>query len=209
MDEIELIQIARQEKGEASMEAFNQIVLKYQDLLYNQAQWLVKDADLAADMTQAALIQAFQRFHTFRGGSLRSWLVRILINTSLDELRRQKAHPHQPLFPENEEGEENENPEWIVDPEQGSEQAFEQMELRAQIQARLQALPEEYREVIILIDLQEFDYAEAAAVLGIPLGTVKSRLGRARQRMRDGLLSLQTPKSSIIGTVWGNDLAGG
>ena len=102
MDEASLIQAARQ----GDLDAFNRLVLAYQDRLYTQAYRLLGEAEAAEDATQEAFISAYRNIHTYRGGSFRGWLLRIVTNACYDELRRRKRRPTQPLEPLDEEDEE-------------------------------------------------------------------------------------------------------
>jgi RNA polymerase sigma-70 factor (ECF subfamily) len=98
------------------LEAFNQLVLHYQSLAYNYAYALLGDAAQAEDATQESFIKAFQGMNAFRGGSFRSWLLKIVTNSAYDMLRRSHRHPTQPLIPEDENGEEIESAAWLADP---------------------------------------------------------------------------------------------
>jgi len=184
-DEVTLVKQAM--KGD--LDAFNQIVLTYQDMAYNHALGVLGDPALAEDATQESFIKAFQAIHAFRGGSLRGWLLKIVTNSAYDMIRRSRRHPVQPLFPEDENGEEVESPVWLVDPESSVQASVEQNELSREIYKAIDSLPEVYRSVLTLIDLHELDYVETAQALNIPLGTVKSRLVRARLQMKEKLLS--------------------
>jgi RNA polymerase sigma-70 factor (ECF subfamily) len=104
-------------------------------------------------------------------------------------MRRNHKHPSQPLFPEDENGEEVESAAWLADPHQSVQDAVEQKELSTELSRLLDRLPAAYREVILLVDVHELDYAEAAQVLDVPIGTVKSRLARARLQMQKKLQS--------------------
>lgn len=173
--------------AKGSLEAFNQLVLLYQDLAYNFACSLIDDPTAAEDNTQESFIKAFQNIHTFRGGSFRAWLLRIVKNTTYDSLRRSKHLPTQPLFPEDEHGEEFDTPTWLVDPSASVEEAVEQNEVAKRLYQLLDEIPEKYRRVLTLVDLYELDYWEVAEILNVPLGTIKSRLARARLQMREKL----------------------
>jgi RNA polymerase sigma-70 factor, ECF subfamily len=183
MEEQELIQAAV--KGD--IEAFNQLVLKYQDMVYNQAFWLMKEQEAAEDMAQDAFIRAYQSLSSYRGGSFRSWLARIVTNLCLDELRRLKRRPTVPLVPADPEGEEIDSPYWMADPKMNVEEAVENMELDSTLRRLVEELPLEYRTALVMVDILEFDYAEAAQSMGVPIGTLKSRLVRARLRLRNKL----------------------
>jgi RNA polymerase sigma-70 factor (ECF subfamily) len=92
-----------------------------------------------------------------------------------------------PLEPENDAGEEIESPYWIADPSESPEESSERVELGRAIQSCIDELPPEFRAVVVLVDVQGLDYAEVSLTIGKPLGTVKSRLARARNRLRDCL----------------------
>lgn len=186
MDEHELIQAACR----GDLNSFNRLVLAYQDLVYNQAYRMLGEADAAEDATQEAFISAFQHIKTFRGGSLRAWLLRIVTNITYDELRRRKRQPTTSLEPFDKDGDEIESPSWIADTAATPEEVAERMELQQAIQRCIDQLPAEFKAVVILVDVQGMDYFEAAEVLKKPLGTIKSRLARARMRLRECLQSV-------------------
>lgn len=188
-----LIQSARL----GNIEAFNQLVLIYQDLVYNQAFRMLGEADSAGDAVQDAFINAYLKLHTFRGGSFKVWLLRIVTNLCYDELRRRKRRQFLPLEPENSDGEEIESPYWLTDSGATPEQITEHGELRKALQDCLDRLSANSRAVVVLIDIQELNYAEAAEVLGISIGTVKSRLARARERLRASLTE-RHPENSLV-----------
>ena len=168
-------------------EAYNRLVITYQDLAFNHARALLGDPDVAEDATQESFIKAFQNIKSFRGGSFRSWLLRIVTNSAYDILRKSNRHPSQPLFPQDENGEEIESATWLVDPNVSVQGTVERHEEAKHLYKLLDELPEVYRSVITLIDLYDFDYMEAAKALKIPIGTVKSRLARARLQMQEKL----------------------
>lgn len=181
MNEAELIQAAR--KGD--LDSFNHLVLLYQDMVYNQAYRVMGERDVAEDATQDAFISAYRKLGSYRGGSFKAWLLRIVTNACYDELRRRQRRPTTPLMPLDDNLEEIESPPWLTDPGETPEQAVERSELNRAIQECLDRLPIEFKVVVVLVDIQGMDYAEAARVIGKPLGTVKSRLARARLRIRD------------------------
>ena len=118
----------------------------------------------------------------------RGWLLKIVTNSAYDILRRSSHHPTQSLFPADKHGEEVESPAWLADPTPSVQETVEQNELAKDIYKSLDELPEVYRSAITLIDLYELDYREAARILNVPLGTVKSRLARARLQMTQKLM---------------------
>ena len=179
------------------LDAFNQLVLKHQDAAYHHALAMLNDDWLAEEVVQESLIKAFQNIRRFRGGSFRAWLMRIVTNTAYDWLRQSARRPSQPLFPKDEHGEEMETPYWIADPNTLVEDVVEQIEDARFIQRKLDELQDIYRDIITLIDIQGFDYLEAAQALKVPVGTVKSRLARARLQMKEKLTSKLERKSPV------------
>jgi RNA polymerase sigma-70 factor (ECF subfamily) len=183
MDEAALIRSAVQ----GDLDSFNRLVLAYQDLVYNQAYRMMGETDAAADAAQEAFISAFRNLKNFRGGSFKAWLLRIVTNACYDELRRRQRRPTTPLEPVDAEEEEIESPRWLTDPGESPEEATVRAELNEAIQSCLEGLPMDFREAVVLVDVQGLDYEEAASAMGRPVGTVKSRLARARLRLRDCL----------------------
>ena len=183
MDEAGLIQDAQQ----GDLDAFNRLILAYQDRVYNQAFRVLGEYQSADDATQEAFISAYKNIRSFRGGSFRAWLLRIVTNACYDELRRKKRRPTTPLEPVDDEGDEIESPHWLADPGELPEDNVARSELANAIQACLDQLTEDFRVVVVLVDVQGLDYLEASEVIGKPLGTIKSRLARARNRMKDCL----------------------
>ncbi len=169
------------------LDSFNHLVLTHQDSLFNVALRILGNHELADDATQEAFCSAYRSMHHFRGGSLRAWLMRIVTNACYDELRRQKRHPMVALEPANDDGEEIETPPWLADPGLLPEDQFEAAELERAIQRCLNALPIDFRTMVVLVDVLGMNYREAASVVRVPLGTVKSRLARARLRLRESL----------------------
>jgi RNA polymerase sigma-70 factor (ECF subfamily) len=185
-DESNLVGMA----ARGDLEAFNQLVLHYQSMAYNYAYALLGDSAGAKDATQESFIKAFQGLNGFRGGSFRSWLLKIVTNSAYDMLRRSHRHPTQPLISEDENGEEIESAAWLADPGASVEMIVEQNELSGDVSKVLDNLPDVFRSALTLVDLYELDYVEAAAVLQIPIGTLKSRLARGRLQMKNRLKSI-------------------
>jgi RNA polymerase sigma-70 factor (ECF subfamily) len=183
MDEPTLIRDAQH----GDLEAFNQLVLIFQDAIFNTALRILGDEDLAADASQDAFLSAFRAINSYRGGSFRAWLLRTVTNACYDELRRKKRRPTTPLEPDSEDGEEVESPRWLADPSASPEEQLEKDELEHAIQHCLDGLPVEFRTVVVLADIQGLDYSEVAKAARVPLGTIKSRLARARLRLRECL----------------------
>lgn len=171
------------------LEAFNRLVLDHQDLVYNLAYWILGDPQDASDATQEAFILAYRNLSTYRGNSFRAWILRIVTNVCYDELRRRRRHPTIPLVPCGQSGEEIESPYWISDQCVLPKELSLRGELREVIQGCLDQLPLEYRTIVVLVDVLGLEYSEAAEIINRPMGTVKSRLGRARVQLRDMLLT--------------------
>ncbi|MDL1910344.1 sigma-70 family RNA polymerase sigma factor [Chloroflexi bacterium CFX6] len=169
------------------VDAFNVLVLNYQDMLYRIALRIVHDECIAEDAVQEAMIHAFRHIRSFRGGNFKSWLARVTVNASYDELRRGKRHLAMPLEQFTSEGEEIESPEWMRDSGPGPEERAESSELRRALHGCIKALAPDYRLMVILVDMEGMSYDEAAQVVRVPVGTVKSRLARARMQIRKSL----------------------
>jgi len=188
--------------GEAKngdLNAFNQLVLSYQNLVYHHIFSIVRDEQLADDIVQISFIKAYQGLSHYRNGSFRAWLLRIATNSCYDELRRQKRQQTLPLNPLNVEEEENESPEWLLDNSASVEQRIEQSELGDWLKKHLDRIPEEFRNTMILVDVLGLDYTEASQALSIPMGTVKSRLARGRMRMHEHLKA--SPEYAFLSPV--------
>ena len=194
MNEQALIQDAQQ----GDLDAFNTLILHYQDSVFNTALRILGDDDLAADVTQDAFISAFKGINSFRGGSFKAWLMRTVTNACYDELRRQKRRPTTPLEPDTEDGEEMDSPRWMADPGMTPDQKAEADELEHAIQHCLNNLPMEFKTVVVMADLQGMDYSEVATAVHVPLGTIKSRLARARLRLRECLQGFEELLPSVF-----------
>ena len=181
--ELRLIKFAQR----GDVEAFNLLALKYQDMLFRVSLRITNDACAAEDATQNALIQAFQNIQSFRGGSFKSWLARVAVNASYDELRRMRRHTSQPLEQYNQDGEEIESPVWMMDFSARPDELSENNELQSALQRCIRSLVPDYRLIVILVDIEGMSYEEASRVARVPVGTVKSRLARARMQLRSAL----------------------
>lgn len=177
--------IAAAQRGH--LPAFNQIILHYQGLAFNVAYRILDDSDTASDATQDGFIKAYQRLNQYRGGSFKAWLLRIITNTCYDALRAQKRRPTSSL--ESEEDEDADHDVRWLDPAERPDAYVVRQELAEVIQAAIQKLPPDQRMTLILSDIEGLDYQEIADATNTALGTVKSRLSRARARLRDLLSS--------------------
>lgn len=183
----ELVLITRAKRG--NLNAFNDLVLMYQDAVYNTAFRIVGDGAIADDIAQTAFISAWQKFDTFHGEIFRPWILRITINAAYDELRRirrQRTIPLEPTAPDDD-NETIEDAAWMADGSDGPGRVTERKDAIAAISDCLNQMPTDYRSVLTLIDVQELGYQEVSEILGTPLGTIKSRLFRARAKIRDCL----------------------
>ena len=168
-----------------NLEAFNALVLKYQDLMYGLALRILGQDALAEDATQEAFISAYQHIVNFRGGSLKAWFMRILVNKCYDAIRRTQRTSAISLN-EGLTGEcEDERLSFrLQDRVPSVEECVEAAEQKEYIQECLSKLPTDYRAILALVDIEEMSYGEASTILKIPMGTVKSRLARARLYLR-------------------------
>ena len=183
MEETELITRA----VDGDLDAFNQLVLQHQEVAYNVAYRIMADENAAADATQEAVISMYRKLDTYRGGSFKSWFLRIVTNACYDELRCQRRRPTIPIEPETNEGELVESPEWLEDKSAGPEEVLGSSEIENAIQHCLTGLEQKFRVVITLVDVSGEDYETVAQIIGTPIGTVKSRLARARLKMQQCL----------------------
>jgi RNA polymerase sigma-70 factor, ECF subfamily len=167
------------------LEAFNLLVQRHERPVFNVALRLLRDVGLAEDATQDTFIRAWQNIRTFQTGSVRSWLYKIATNRSYDMLRASARRPAGSLEAEIVEIE----PTWTSGGagEESPDGLALRRELSIYLERALTALPEDQRMVVLLVDVQGLDYHEVAETLGIALGTVKSRLSRARARIRQAL----------------------
>ena len=180
MDEARLIQDAQ--SGDVT--AFNGLVMHYQSLAYNVAYRIMGEPQAAEDATQEAFISAYKALNRFRGGSFKAWLMRIVTNSCYDELRRRKRRPQSSL---DELTEDNESFAFLRSKAEGPEEYQQQVDLVKAIESCLQGLPDDQRITAVLCDIEGHDYNEIADIVGVSLGTVKSRISRARSKLRDCL----------------------
>jgi RNA polymerase sigma-70 factor (ECF subfamily) len=156
-------------------------LLTHLDAAYNLARWLLRNKTDAEDLVQEAYLRAFSHFSGFRGGDSRAWLLAIVRNACYDRLK-QKGHSGQNTdFDEavHSAGRQTSDPETLSI--LGERAEF--------VRESLAELPAEYREVLVLRELEQLSYREISNIVGIPLGTVMSRLSRARQRLQQRLLA--------------------
>ncbi|MBI2914052.1 MAG: sigma-70 family RNA polymerase sigma factor [Chloroflexi bacterium] len=181
IDESQLI--ARSRQGD--LDAFNRLVEHYQRPVYNLCLRMLASPQAAEDATQDAFIAAYRAIDRFRGGGFRAWLFRIAANACYDELRRRRSRPALSL----DAPAAGQRPLDLPHPGPPLHEHAQRLELARALQQALAALPPDQRLAVILCDVQGLDYAEIARVTGVSLGTVKSRLNRARARLRSLLLA--------------------
>jgi len=172
------------------LEAFNQLVLAHQNHAYSFAYRMLGEEEGAADAAQQAFLSAYRHLNELRGESFRSWLLRIVANACLDELRRRKRRPAvslDDLAAGEEDDRSDESLSILADPAEGPESAAVRSDLRRSIEDCLSLLPPEQRATVLLVDVHALEYGEAARALRVALGTVKSRVARARAGLRDCL----------------------
>jgi RNA polymerase sigma-70 factor (ECF subfamily) len=175
--------IAAAQRGDTH--SFNQLVYQYQELVYNVAYRILGDSDAAADATQEAFLSAYQAIAKFKGGSFKSWMLRIATNACYDHLRVLKRRPTSSL--EAIYTDTDPSSHFVNGRESPEEHALRQ-ELGQIMQLGIDTLPPDQRVTLVLSDVQGLSYNEIAEVTSTSVGTVKSRLSRARGRLRDYLL---------------------
>jgi RNA polymerase sigma-70 factor (ECF subfamily) len=171
------ILVARALDGDLA--AFNQLVEAYQDLCHSLVARLVPDPDQASDAVQEAFFSAYRNLRSYRGPSFRGWLTRIAVNAAMDLQRARKRRPVSP-YPE------LEDDSWQppAGPEADPEAIAAASERGRALASALRAIAADQRTAIVLYDVEGYDYAEIAAMTGVSLGTVKSRIHRGRLALR-------------------------
>jgi len=166
---------------------FEQVFLPHLDAAYNLARWLLRNDQDAEDAVQEAYMRAYKAFARFRGGDGKAWFMTILRNVCYTMIKKLRSHETPEPFDEE-----------IHLPAGESEmrEAFRQKANAESLHAALEKLPDEFREMIVLHDLEGFAYKEIAAVVGIPIGTVMSRLARARGRLRTEIIASTAEEAS-------------
>ena len=165
---------------ESPTERFERLALPHLDAAYSLARWLARDERAAEDIVQEAYLRAFRFFHAFRGEDARPWLLAIVRNCHRSALEQKKRHAATPL------GDNDDADIAAADPTPETS-AIQTGDGRRLDQA-IAALPEEFREVVILRELEEMSYRDIAAATGAPIGTVMSRLARGRALLREKLV---------------------
>jgi len=165
--------------GADERERFEQSVLPHLSAAYNLARWLTRNEHDAEDLVQAAYLRALKFFGGFRGANSRAWLLTIVRNTCYTWIEQRRAHGPETAFDEEIHGALS----GATEPENRVLRQEDQQSVRRAVEE----LPVELREVVVLRELEGLSYKEIAAIAGIPMGTVMSRLARARERLRERL----------------------
>jgi RNA polymerase sigma factor (sigma-70 family) len=165
---------------------FQRAILPHLDAAYNLARWLTHNDHDAEDVVQEASLRAFQFFDGFHGTDGRPWLLRIIRNTCYTWLERNRTVKPATL---------DEEIHPVVSPDPGPVSRLIESEDRQLLSDALEELPAEYREVIVLRDLEGLSYKEVASVVNIPIGTVMSRLARGRERLQQVLTDRATKET--------------
>jgi RNA polymerase sigma-70 factor (ECF subfamily) len=181
VDEKALLAAAR--RGDTH--SFNQLVSQYQDMVYNVAYRILGDDQAAADASQETFLSAYQAVAKFKGGSFKAWILRIATNSCYDQLRLQKRRPTSSLEAIYTDTDPSSH---FVNGRESPEEHALRDELGQTLQRGIATLPPEQRVTLVLSDVQGLSYSEIAQATGTSVGTVKSRLSRARARLRDFLL---------------------
>jgi RNA polymerase sigma-70 factor (ECF subfamily) len=166
---------------------FEQAIVPHLAAAYNLARWLTHNAHDAEDVVQEAYLRAYQFFDSFHGGDGRAWMLRIIRNTCFTWLAKNRAAEPLASFDETRHG--------AATASAAPDAPLLAGETRELLRQALAQLPEEYREVIVLRELEEMSYREIAVVTGAPIGTVMSRLARARERLQK-VLTQRRPEES-------------
>ena len=166
---------------------FEQVFLPHLDAAYNLARWLLRNDQDAEDAVQDAYLRAYKAFSRFRGGDGKAWLMTILRNVCYTTIKKSRSRETSEPFDEE------------IHQAAGQtemREAFRQKADAEALQGALEKLPEEFREIIVLHDLEGLAYKQIATVIGIPIGTVMSRLARARGRLRAEIVASNLRQSS-------------
>ena len=150
------------------------------DAAYRYARWLTGSADDAQDLVQEAMLRAFRGFDALRGTNTKAWLLTIVRNCHFTAQRQRPRGDHLPLPEEDEAGEQ----QMLATEEPGPEDLTIRADERRSLEQVLRRLPDEYREILILREVEDMDYRAIAQLIGVPMGTVMSRLARARAALR-------------------------
>jgi len=176
--------IAAAQRGD--VRAFEVLVSAYQELAYAVTYHILGQPDAAMDATQDAFVRAFQGLHRFRGGSFKGWILRIATNCAYDQLRYLQRRPSTPI---DDLVEDEEHSELLLATDEEPEARAERGDLNDALRRGLQEIPPDQRATLVLSDIHGLSYEEIARATRVSVGTVKSRLSRARAKLRDYMLA--------------------
>jgi RNA polymerase sigma-70 factor, ECF subfamily len=191
VDEPTLIQQSQQ----GNLDAFNELVRTYQDQVYRVTYRIMGSHPPADDATQETFITAHAKINTYRGGSFKSWLLRIATNTCYDMIRYNKRRPIT-AFDELPGADHADGPPLPTHSET-PEQAIQRIELQQAIQDCITALQADQRIALVMCDVEDYSYQDIADITEVTLGTVKSRISRARRRVRECLQAVEELLPSV------------
>ncbi|MCB0062047.1 MAG: sigma-70 family RNA polymerase sigma factor [Caldilineaceae bacterium] len=166
------------------LDAFNQLVLLYQETAFSVAYRMLQNRDAAADAVQDSFIKAYRALQSYQGGNFRSWLLRIVTNTCYDVLRVRRRRGTESIDDTDFAQDHN---VYLIDHMERPDAYAERMELNQFIEEGIRSLPSDQRIALILCDVHGYAYDEIADITEMPMGTVKSRISRARARLREYL----------------------
>jgi RNA polymerase sigma-70 factor (ECF subfamily) len=175
-------------KSQVRNSNFEQVMLPHLDSAYNLARWLVRDPSIAEDVVQDAYERAYKYFTAFRGGSGRAWLLQIVRNAAYSTLKARRLGMEISLSSGTRAADEDGVEMDIPDPTPGPEATLARRQDLAALDDALNALPVAWRECVILREVEALSYKEMARILDVPIGTVMSRLARARQALQREVL---------------------
>lgn len=179
----EALLVQRCQSGD--VQAFGELIAPYEKKVYNLAYRMSHDAEEAKDLAQEAFVKAYLALSGFRGeASFATWLFRIVTNVCTDALRKRRQHEVISLN-RSVETSDGEVVRDLPDPQAGPGEALEHIERQEAVERAVRSLPAEYRIVVVLRDIHGYSYEQIASIAGVNIGTVKSRLNRARQRLKE------------------------
>jgi len=167
--------------------SFEELMLPHMDAAYNLARWLLRDPHEAEDALQDGFLRAYRAIDRFRGGDAKAWLLTIVRNVCYSRMRQGRREPQTDAFDDEAHG---------SDHGPAAANALEWREVKGELlRQALERLPDEYREAIVLHEIEGLAYREIAEVANIPIGTVMSRLARARRKLQAELITLGGEKA--------------